>query len=59
MSRFAVAVFIALWLPPGGAAPPQGWPAVEQIYHKQIQAAGIVGSSVLLMRDGAVVASAG
>ena len=35
-----------------------GWPAVERVYHQQVQAAGIVGSSILLVRDGAVVATA-
>jgi CubicO group peptidase (beta-lactamase class C family) len=55
MSRVAIAVFFALWLP---AAQPSGWPAVEQVYHEQIKAAGIVGSSLMLVRDGAVVASA-
>ena len=37
---------------------PAGWPAVEQIYHQQIQAAGIVGSSLVLVRDGHIVANA-
>jgi CubicO group peptidase (beta-lactamase class C family) len=60
MSRAAIAVFIALWLPPDQRPPtaPAGWPAVEQVYHQQIKAAGIVGSSLVLVRDGAVVASA-
>jgi CubicO group peptidase (beta-lactamase class C family) len=35
-----------------------GWPAVEQVFHQQVQAAGIVGSSVLLVRDGSVAATA-
>jgi CubicO group peptidase (beta-lactamase class C family) len=35
-----------------------GWPAVEQVFHRQVQAAGIVGSSVLLVRDGSVAAAA-
>ena len=39
-------------------AQPSGWAAVEQVYHQQIKAAGIVGSSLVLIRDGAVVASA-
>ena len=39
-------------------AQPSGWAAVEQVYHQQIKAAGIVGSSLVLVRDGAVVASA-
>jgi CubicO group peptidase (beta-lactamase class C family) len=39
-------------------AQPSGWAAVEQVYHQQIKTAGIVGSSLVLMRDGAIVASA-
>ena len=35
-----------------------GWTAVEQVFHQQTQAAGIVGSSVLVVRDGSVVATA-
>jgi CubicO group peptidase (beta-lactamase class C family) len=35
-----------------------GWSAVEQDFHQQVQAAGIVGSSVLLVRDGSVAATA-
>ena len=34
------------------------WAAVEQVFHQQVQAAGIVGSSVLLVRDGSVAATA-
>jgi CubicO group peptidase (beta-lactamase class C family) len=62
MSRVAIAICIAWWLPPAHnlrlPPAPQGWPAVEQVYHQQINAAGIVGSSLALVRDGAVVASA-
>jgi len=35
-----------------------GWSAVEQVFHQQIQAAGIVGGSILVVRDGSVVATA-
>jgi CubicO group peptidase (beta-lactamase class C family) len=35
-----------------------GWSAVEQVFHQQAQAAGIVGSSVLLVRDNSIAASA-
>jgi len=35
-----------------------GWPAVEQVLHQQVKAAGIVGSSVLLVRDGSIAATA-
>lgn len=34
-----------------------GWTAVEQIFRQQIQAAGIVGGSILMVRDGNVVAT--
>src|SRR5262245_44513925 len=65
MKRAAVALFALcyphlLWLPPSGGSvsPVTGWPAVEQALHQQVQAAGIVGSSVLLVRDGAIAATA-
>ena len=40
------------------SSPPAGWPAVERIFHEHVQSAGIVGSSLLVVRDGRVVASA-
>jgi CubicO group peptidase (beta-lactamase class C family) len=55
--RVALPVFIAGAVALAGAQPSR-WPAVEQVYHQQIKAAGIVGSSLVLVRDGAVVASA-
>jgi CubicO group peptidase (beta-lactamase class C family) len=73
MSRLAIAVFIAFMggstlsgtaALTGGSSDqtppkaPAGWPAVERVYHQQIKAAGIVGSSLVLVRDGAVVARA-
>src|SRR5216117_500733 len=45
--RVAVPVFIVGALALAGAQP-SGWPAVEQVYHQQIKAAGIVGSSLVL-----------
>ena len=70
MTRVAIA-FVAtstLWLPPLGGSPGlggrsvsstlPGWPAVEQVFHEQIRAAGIVGGSMLVVRNGSVVASA-
>jgi CubicO group peptidase (beta-lactamase class C family) len=39
-------------------APPARWPEVRQLYHDQLQAAGIVGSSLVIVRDGAVAATA-
>src|SRR5690242_12583632 len=58
-----------LWLPPSGGStlnsgstlsgsPVTGWSAVEQVFHQQAQAAGIVGSSVLLVRDGNIAGTA-
>ncbi len=47
----------AAWQGPA-AAPPPGWAAVEDVYRQQLRAAGIVGSSLMLVRDGAVVATA-
>ena len=65
MNRVSVAVVAlflpALWLPPlGGSASKTltGWTAVKQVFHQQIQAAGIVGGSMLVVRDGNVVATA-
>jgi len=69
MDRVAFALVVvglsAMWLPPlggstfsGGSARLPGWTAVEQVFHQQTQAAGIVGSSVLVVRDGSVVATA-
>ena len=55
--RGAVTAFIVGAATLSGAQP-QGWPAVEQVYHQQIKAAGIIGSSLVLVRDGTVVASA-
>ena len=48
-----------LWLPAsGGRIPLPGWSAVEQVFNQQIQAAGIVGGSILVVQDGKVVATA-
>lgn len=35
-----------------------GWRAVEQVFHKQATAAGIVGSSIVVVREGRIAASA-
>jgi CubicO group peptidase (beta-lactamase class C family) len=40
------------------ATPPAGWDAFAAFYTKQIADAGIVGSSLFMVRDGAVVAEA-
>jgi len=61
MQRIAVVALMAVWIQPSAGRPspePEGWRAVEQVFHQQAQAAGIVGSSLTLVRDGAVVASA-
>ena len=68
MNRFVVASVVSLatvWLPSSSGSASlgrrtslPGWPAVEQIFHQQIQVAGIVGGSILVVRDGNVVATA-
>lgn len=50
-------VFVAQ-APAAPSASLAGWPAVERTYREQLQAAGIVGSSLVIVRDGRVVASA-
>jgi CubicO group peptidase (beta-lactamase class C family) len=35
-----------------------GWPAVERLYRERLHSAGIIGSSLVIVRDGRVVASA-
>lgn len=40
------------------AAPPSGWDAFAAFYAKQVADAGIVGSSLFLVRDGAIAAEA-
>src|SRR6476661_10624505 len=37
---------------------PAGWPAVERLYHDRVRSAGIVGSSLVIVRDGAILAEA-
>jgi CubicO group peptidase (beta-lactamase class C family) len=51
----ALVRFPSLPEPPGA---PLGWDAVERAYRQQIASAGIVGSSLVLVRDGAIAASA-
>ena len=67
MSRVAVALAaLCMGLPPaggstsllGGSTRVPGWSAVEQVFRQQIQAAGIVGGSILVVRDGNIVATA-
>ncbi len=43
---------------PATPGPPAGWPRVERIYHQQVQSAGIIGSSLVIVRNGHVIASA-
>jgi CubicO group peptidase (beta-lactamase class C family) len=59
MTRLAAALsMVALWLSAFGAQQVAGWPAVEQLFHQQVTAAGIVGSSLVLVRDGRVAGRA-
>lgn len=37
---------------------PAGWRAVERLYHDRVRSAGIVGSSLVIVRDGAILAEA-
>ena len=39
-------------------AAPAGWPAVERVFRQQVQSAGIVGSSLVMVRGGDLAASA-
>ena len=58
MNRLAVAL-VTLTMPMFGGRPTlPGWDAVEQVFHQQIKAAGIVGGSILVVRDGNVAATA-
>jgi CubicO group peptidase (beta-lactamase class C family) len=54
----AIPGFIAVLVLAQPPAPLPGWPAVERLYRQQVQSAGIVGSSLLVVRDGRVAASA-
>ena len=64
MLRVTAAGLIALMgastpLTGGRARPePEGWAAVAAVFHDQARAAGIVGSSLVLVKDGAIAASA-
>jgi CubicO group peptidase (beta-lactamase class C family) len=63
MNRFFAIVVLTLtmvWPPRSGATATTlpGWDAVERVFHAQIKAAGIVGGSILVVRDGNVVATA-
>jgi CubicO group peptidase (beta-lactamase class C family) len=67
MNRVAIAlVGLTLWLPAFGGSTTaggrsnnlSGWAAVEQVFHQQIKAAGIVGGSILFVQNGSVAASA-
>ena len=40
------------------SSPLPGWPPVERVFHQQVQSAGIVGSGLLVVRDGRVAATA-
>jgi CubicO group peptidase (beta-lactamase class C family) len=50
--------FVAASVQPPAPAQPPGWRKVEELYRQQLRSAGIVGSSLTLVRDGAIVATA-
>ncbi|MBP1635588.1 MAG: flp 1 [Acidobacteria bacterium] len=50
-----LALALALVQAQGPSVP--GWPEVVRFYHQRLQQAGIVGSSLLLLRDGRVAAA--
>ena len=58
--RAAFGVFLGILFTqtPAAPGPPGGWPSVERLYRQQLQSAGIVGSSLVVVRDGRVAATA-
>ena len=64
MTRPSIAIMVVAGslsvLPSGGSGSPElpGWRAAERVFHEQARAAGIVGSSVVVVRDGVVAATA-
>jgi CubicO group peptidase (beta-lactamase class C family) len=59
--RAAFGVFLGILFTqtPAAPGPPvAGWPSVERLYRQHVQSAGIVGSSLVVLRDGQVVGSA-
>ncbi len=58
MKWFAVGGLVVLSLGLGGdQAPPPGWDDVVRFYEHRVREAGIVGSSLVLVRDGHLVSS--
>src|SRR5258708_40155808 len=53
---YTVLAACALMESAGPQTPPPGWPAVVEGYRAAVQKAGIVGSSLMVVRDGQVVA---
>jgi CubicO group peptidase (beta-lactamase class C family) len=53
-----VGLLIVLVAAPQAVSVEEGWPAVAALYRQRLSEAGIVGSSLFLVRDGSVVAKA-
>jgi CubicO group peptidase (beta-lactamase class C family) len=53
---YTVLAACALMASAAPQTPPRGWPAVVEGYRTAVQKAGIVGSSLMLVRDGQIVA---
>lgn len=59
MRRVLLTLFLAAASAPLPASTqPSGWANVEELYRRELRSAGIVGSSLMLVRDGAVAATA-
>ncbi len=54
----SLGLLIVVMAAPQAASVEEGWPAVAALYRQRLSEAGIVGSSLFLVRDGSVVAKA-
>ena len=57
MLRLSIAAMVFLQGPHAGAQPPVGWERFTQFFDTAMAADSIVGASILVLRDGHVVAS--
>ena len=53
---YVLGLALLLIAPATAQPPPAGWPAVVDGYHRAIQQGGIAGSSLMVVRDGRIVA---